>query len=86
MPIIERISNMRKGLRPPLVSTVAENGILRMEPDKFGMEIRRPTILGDRFRASLKSKAAGPNRDTAAKPIKNPRVAPHNPRLGLPVT
>ena len=46
IPIIERNSSTRNGLRPPVVSTQAENGMRSKEPDKAGAATRKPTISG----------------------------------------
>ena len=42
------MSNTRKGLRPPVVSTHAENGMRRSDPDKAGADTRNPTMIGER--------------------------------------
>ncbi len=86
MPASDRLSRTRNGLRPPVVSTQAEKGMRSSEPDSAGMAIRKPTAMGDRCIASWKRPAVGPNRATAAKPTKNPRVAPKSPWAGVPFT
>ena len=68
------------GLRPPVVSTQAANGMRSKEPERLEIESRRP------FSAGLKPKAFtnGANNTTAAKPMKNPQVVLNRAELELP--
>ncbi len=84
MPATESTNKTRKGFLPPVVSTQAENGIRSREPESAGMETRKPIIRGVSSMTSLKRLAVGPNRATAAKPTKKPRVAPKSPWTGVP--
>ena len=71
-------------MRPPVVSTQAENGIRSSEPDSAGIATRNPTDIALSCIASLNRAAVGPNSATAAKPTKNPIVAPVRPARGDP--
>jgi len=85
IPMMDKESRMRKGFLPPVVSTQAEKGILKREPDRAGVATRNPTMTGPRSMTSWMLFAVGANNETAAKPTKKPRVAPVNPILGLPI-
>src|SRR3990172_9670490 len=82
---MERRRRTRKGFFPPVVSTHAENGIRSRDPERDGAATRKPTSRGLRPRIPLRLFAVGPKSETAAKPMKNPRVAPVSPRAGVPV-
>src|SRR5512134_2048818 len=84
MPTMDRRRRTRKGFLPPVVSTQAEKGIRRREPEREGTATRKPISSGVRSRIPLRLFAVGPNRETAAKPMKNPRVAPARPWPGVP--
>src|SRR5512141_1887604 len=84
MPTMERRRRTRKGFFPPVVSTHAENGIRRRDPEREGAATRKPTSRGLRPRIPLRFFAVGPKSDTAANPMKNPRVAPASPWAGDP--
>src|SRR5690606_18515204 len=73
------------GLRPPVVSTHAEKGIRSNEPDSAGAATKKPTIMGLSSMTSWNRFAVGPNRATAAKPIKKPSVAAKSPSRGDPL-
>src|SRR5512139_4018958 len=85
MPAMERKRRTRNGFFPPVVSTQAEKGIRSKEPDRDGAATRKPTSSGPRPMIPLRFFAVGPKRDTAAKPMKNPRVAPARPWTGVPM-
>src|SRR3989304_3553859 len=85
MPRMEVHSKTRKGFRPPAVSTQGANGILRNDPESDGIATRNPTCSGVSPRVCLMAAAVGPNNATAAKPIKNPSVAPNKPCAGGPL-
>src|SRR5512143_2969760 len=84
MPMMERRRRTRKGFFPPVVSTHAENGIRSRDPEREGAATRKPTSVGLRPRIPLRFFAVGPKSETAAKPMKNPRVAPASPWAGVP--
>src|ERR1019366_5684811 len=84
MPTTERLSSQRNGLRPPLVSTHAENGIRSSEPESEGAATRKPRASGPSPMTFWKRFADGPKRATAAKPTKKPSVALHRARRGDP--
>src|SRR5512147_2357879 len=84
MPMMERRRRTRKGFFPPVVSTHAENGIRSRDPEREGAATRKPTSSGLRPRIPLRFFAVGPKSETAAKPMKNPRVAPVSPWTGVP--
>ena len=86
MPRMERISKTRNGLRPPVVSTQAEKGMRSSEPESMGMATSKPTNTGLSCMTSLNLCAVGPYNDTAAKPMKNPNVAPKRPSVGFPLS
>src|SRR3972149_11209233 len=71
----DRVSKIINGLRPPVVSTQAPKGIRNNEPDREGMATRKPIITGLNPITSLNLCAVGPNKATAAKPMKKPSVA-----------
>lgn len=73
-------------MRPPVVSTQAPNGMRSSDPVRDGMATRTPSSVGLSPIRSLIAFAVGPNKDTAAKPKKNPSVAPHRPCPGEPHT
>src|SRR5215470_2888709 len=85
IPNSDRLSKTRNGLRPPVVSTHAENGIRSSDPESAGAETRKPTMIGDRCITSWNLLAVGPNRATAANPAPNPRVAAKRLPLGVPL-
>src|SRR5512134_1446974 len=85
MPTMERRRRTRKGFFPPVVSTQAEKGIRSRDPERDGAATRKPTSRGPRPMIPLRLFAVGPNRETAANPMKNPRVAPVNPWTGVPM-
>ena len=66
------------GFLPPAVSTQAENGIRRSDPESEGMAIRNPINTGSSLSTSWNLPAVGPNKATAAKPEKKPMVAPRS--------
>jgi hypothetical protein len=74
---------MRNGLRPPVVSTQAENGIRKSDPDKDGAAIKRPSSVGLKNINSLNRNAIGEKTATAENPKKNAVVAAN--KLRLPV-
>src|SRR3990172_557367 len=84
MPAMERRRRTRYGFLPPVVSTQAEKGIRNRDPEREGAATRSPTSRGVSPRIPLKLFAVGPKRETAAKPMKNPRVAPASPWAGVP--
>ena len=84
IPRVERLSSTRKGFRPPMVSTQAENGILRSDPESSGAATAKPRSTGDRPMPAWSFCAIGPKRATAAKPTKKPSVAPTSPSVGVP--
>src|SRR5512144_38289 len=85
MPTMERRRRIRKGFFPPVVSTQAEKGIRSRDPEREGAATRNPTSRGLRPMIPLRLFAVGPKRETAAKPMKNPKVAPARPRTGVPI-
>src|SRR5512141_49391 len=84
MPMMERRRRTRKGFFPPVVSTHDENGIRSRDPEREGAATRDPTSRGLRPRIPLRFFAVGPKSETAANPMKNPRVAPVSPWAGVP--
>src|SRR3990172_11455927 len=86
MPASDNPSSTRNGLRPPVVSTHAENGMRSSEPDNAGMATRNPTAIALRCMDCWKRTAVGPKSATAANPTKNPIVAPVSPARGVPLT
>src|SRR5215469_14051638 len=86
MPITARFNSQRNGLRPPLVSTHAENGMRKSDPVSDGTATRNPRASGPSPITCWNRLAEGPNRATAAKPTKNPSVALQRAFLGERVT
>src|SRR3972149_2214147 len=84
IPTTEVPRRTRNGLRPPVVSTQAENGMRRSEPDSEGAATSNPTWAGVRPIRSLNSLAVGPNSATAANPKKKPSVEAVRPSFGVP--
>ena len=85
-PTNDRPRSTRRGLRPPVVSTHAENGMRSSDPDRFGMDTSSPAAAGVSLAAVVRNFAVGPKSATAAKPMKKPSVAPHRPIAGVPRT
>ena len=83
-PAIERIKRIRKGLRPPVVSVIAEKGMRKIALERVGIDTSKPIMVGVRFIKSAKSLEKGLNTEIMVKPVKKPIVEPTNARDGRP--